>query len=73
MNHIFQCIKKLQSEPDVTSLRNPTKDKRAFRRMLTSADRAKQISYPESSGFLVSGQPAGDINLIDFFDWLCLS
>ena len=30
---------KLRGERDVIRLRNPTEDKRAFRRMLTSADR----------------------------------
>ena len=40
MNHIIN----LRGERDVIRLRNPTKDKRAFRRMLTSAD------LPENQG-----------------------
>ena len=35
MNHL---ILKLRVERDVIRLRNPTEDKRAFRRILTSAD-----------------------------------
>ena len=34
---------KLRGERDVIRLRNPTEDKRAFRRMLTSADRRLQL------------------------------
>ena len=33
----------LRGERDVIRLRNPTEDKRAFRRMLTSADRRLQL------------------------------
>ena len=36
----FHCIH-LRGERAVIRLRNPTEDKRAFRRMLTSADRGK--------------------------------
>ena len=43
MNHL---ILKLRVERDVIRLRNSTEDKRAFRRMLTSADRTKRRSQP---------------------------
>ena len=35
-----------RGERDVIRLRNPTEDKRAFRRMLTSADRLAQARVP---------------------------
>ena len=38
-----------RGERDVIRLRNPTEDKRAFRRMLTSADQAKE-SHLQSRG-----------------------
>ena len=34
-----------RGERDVIRLRNPTEDKRAFRRMLTSADRVDSVQY----------------------------
>ena len=37
----------LRGERDVIRLRNPTEDKRAFRRMLTRADRDARTSSPD--------------------------
>ena len=53
----------LRGERDVIRLRNPTEDKRAFRRMLTSADPAtlhlptKQIPRSFLGFLLVTGEP----------------
>ena len=40
MSHIYESQGEPRGERDVIRLRNPTEDKRAFRRMLTSADSA---------------------------------
>ena len=41
---------KLRGERDVIRLRNPTEDKTAFRRMLTSADRPSRLSESHAVG-----------------------
>ena len=41
-----------RGERDVTRLRNPTKDKRAFRRMLTSAKRLLKLEQNAKTTFL---------------------
>ena len=41
-----------RGERDVTRLRNPTEDKRAFRRMLTSAERLLKLEQNAKTTFL---------------------
>ena len=66
---------KSQGERDVIRSRNPTKDKRAFRRMLTSADQGKPVlqwHYSRvwrHSRVISSNQRSRNLQNLDFFSF----
>ena len=62
MNHLI----KLRGERDVIRLRNPTEDKRVFRRMLTFADRTETACWCAFEGHKYGLRRAAQKSVFEF-------